>query len=276
MSHDPNDQPSRPPAPKANLLRRAFARLAPQEVPVAVSEERGIRYLHFGSEAIQGAMRIADPIKLELEYTRDMVAAVLLPAAIKRIAVLGLGAGSVTKWLHAHCDGADITTVELSPAVIQVAQGFFALPPEGKRFRVLQADGEVFLNEASSAKNSAPFDLLLVDVYDAAAKGPVLSSPAFYAACASRVGATGVLSVNLFGKHTSYETNLRNIRRAFDGRCFALPASERGNVIAIAWGEDVSLTRQQLRERAREWHARTGVAFVRYGGMMAQADCVLP
>jgi spermidine synthase len=37
---------------------------------IEISEERGVRYLHFGSPWVQGAMRIARPWALELEYTR--------------------------------------------------------------------------------------------------------------------------------------------------------------------------------------------------------------
>ncbi len=45
---------------------------------IEVSEEAGVRYLHFGSPWVQGAMRIARPWSLELEYTRDMMMALLL------------------------------------------------------------------------------------------------------------------------------------------------------------------------------------------------------
>ena len=34
---------------------------------IEVSEEKGVRYLHFGSDFVQGAMRIARPWALELE-----------------------------------------------------------------------------------------------------------------------------------------------------------------------------------------------------------------
>ena len=46
---------------------------------IEISEERGVRYLHFGSAWIQGAMRIARPWALELEYTRQM----MMPLALR-------------------------------------------------------------------------------------------------------------------------------------------------------------------------------------------------
>ena len=54
---------------------------------IEISEAAGVRQLHFGSEWIQGAMRIARPWALELEYTREMMSALLLqtrPAWPKR------------------------------------------------------------------------------------------------------------------------------------------------------------------------------------------------
>ncbi len=46
--------------------------------PIDISEQAGVRFLHFGSTWIQGAMRIARPWNLELEYTKEMMASLLL------------------------------------------------------------------------------------------------------------------------------------------------------------------------------------------------------
>lgn len=54
--------------------------------PIEISEEAGVRYLHFGTPWIQGAMRIARPWQLELDYTKEMMASLLLrdvPCAVK-------------------------------------------------------------------------------------------------------------------------------------------------------------------------------------------------
>lgn len=40
----------------------------------SLSEADGIRYLHFGTEWVQGAMLIRDPARLVLEYTAQMMA----------------------------------------------------------------------------------------------------------------------------------------------------------------------------------------------------------
>ena len=45
---------------------------------VTISESDGVRYLHLGTPWIQGAMRIDDPLAIELEYVRRMMVWMLL------------------------------------------------------------------------------------------------------------------------------------------------------------------------------------------------------
>ena len=45
---------------------------------IEISERAGVRYLHFSSDWVQGAMRVQRPNALELPYTREMMAGLLL------------------------------------------------------------------------------------------------------------------------------------------------------------------------------------------------------
>ena len=58
---------------------------------IAVSDERGVRSLHVGGEAIQSAMRLADPFALALDYTRCMMAFLLFHPEPRRALMIGLG-----------------------------------------------------------------------------------------------------------------------------------------------------------------------------------------
>ena len=72
---------------------------------IEISEEAGVRFLHFGSEWIQGAMRVRKPDALELEYTREMLACLLWrdwSLWPREVLLIGLGAGSLVKFLHRH------------------------------------------------------------------------------------------------------------------------------------------------------------------------------
>jgi spermidine synthase len=242
--------------PFANFFR---PRRAPE---ISVSEEDGIRYLHFGSVWIQGAMRMSDPFHLELDYTRELFAGLLFQPAPRSFTLLGLGAGSASKFAWKAFPKAKVSSVELNPAVIAVARTQFALPPDSRRIQTLCADAQVHI-----AAHPRSADYLIVDVYDAAAKGPVLSSPEFYAACREALDPEtgGVMAVNLFGRHSSYETNLRNISRAFGERLLVLPPSERGNVIAFGFvGAPLILPLAELRARAAALKAATGLEAPRW------------
>ncbi len=237
---------------------------------ISLSEERGIRTLHFGSVWIQGAMRIADPFHLELEYTRDLFAGLLFNPAPRHITLIGLGAGSATKFAWKQFPKARINNVEINPAVIACARTHFALPADSRRMQTVCEDGEAYL-----AAKPGSTDYLIVDAYDAAARGPVLSSPEFYAHCRAALAleGTSVLAVNLFGKHASFRLNIRNIGRAFDGRMLALPATDRGNVIVFAFaGEPIDVEIADLRKRAAALKTATGLAFPKWLTGMRSAN----
>src|SRR5258706_15525308 len=112
---------------------------------IAVSEQRGVRTLQFGPDWIQGAMRISRPNALELDYTRTMMAALLLFPQPRSVLMIGLGAGSLAKFLYYHFAGVRITVVEIDPAVVDVARNYFFLPDDPARLSIALGDGVEFV-----------------------------------------------------------------------------------------------------------------------------------
>ena len=115
---------------------------------IEVSEEAGVRYLHFGSHWIQGAMRVRRSHALELEYTRDMMFPLLLDVPSpwpQRVLIIGLGAASITKFLHRHWPRAELTVVEIEPRVVAAARQHFRLPLDSARLRVELGDGAAYV-----------------------------------------------------------------------------------------------------------------------------------
>ena len=216
--------------------------------PVTISEMDGCRYLHFGTEWVQGAMRIRKPDWLELEYAQQMMAWMLFIERPQRIVQLGLGTGALTKFCYRQFPDAQVTAVELNPAVISICQSMFKLPANDERLQVLEMDAELFVNEHS---RYGTLDVLQVDVYDATARGPVLESAEFYQACADCLKPDGVLTVNLFGDHPSFLRNSKTLKFVFDQVIF-LPEVHDGNVIAIAFNTKIRLDLAALHERAAQ------------------------
>lgn len=220
----------------------------PKFAPVTLSEENGVRFLHFGTEWIQGAMRIRKPDWIELEYAQQMMMWMLFNERPRHIVQLGLGTGALTKYCYRHFSQALITAIELNPSVIAVCEAMFKLPPNDERLSVVEMDAMDFV---TNSDNHGKIDVLQVDLYDATARGPVLDTPEFYAACAACLSPQGIMTVNLFGDHPSYARNLKAMCAAFP-HVMCLPEVHEGNVIAIAFKEMPKLDFAELYDRASQ------------------------
>jgi len=227
--------------------------------PIEIREARGVRSLHFGSDWVQGAMRIARRWDLELAYTREMMAALLLsatwPERPRRILQIGLGAGSLTRFIHRYLPDARQMVVEQSPAVVGAAYQGFHLPPETERLQIVVAEGAAWMANATEM-----FDLILVDGFDADGRVGELESLAFYQHCRQRLSSGGLLVCNFLSRNPNFLQSCLALDSAFEGQSRLLPQSPGGNVIALgAEHETVSLDERALRERARELKERTGL-----------------
>jgi spermidine synthase len=215
----------------------------PPQHAVDISEEGGVRRLHFGSDWVQGAMRIARPWSLELAYTREMMAGLVLrpPEQWPRNALLvGLGAGSLGKFIYRNLPDCRITVVEINPQVEFIARQYFKLPDDPRRLKVVIGCGADYM-----LSGDQQFDALLVDGYDPEARAGALDTLPFYQACRARLSERGVFCVNLLGRNKGFLASVDRIRSAFDQRVAVFPPCDSGNTIAFAIsGEpvDVSLT----------------------------------
>ena len=230
-------------APRIDMPRK------PRFAPVTFSEERGVRYLHFGTEWVQGAMRINKPDRIELEYAQQMMAWLLFLETPKRIVQLGLGAAALTKFAHRFLPRAHVEAVELNPAVVVAARTMFALPPDDARLTVHETDAWDFAHDQA---NHGTIGALQIDLYDATARGPVHESLAFYRAVRACLTGAGVATINLFGDHPSFVRNMKQLNAAFDGRVIALPEVHEGNRVALAFsGPALEVSYATLKQRAK-------------------------
>jgi spermidine synthase len=220
----------------------------PKFAPVTLSEENGVRFLHFGTEWVQGAMRLRKPDWIELEYAQQMMAWMLFNRQPQNIVQLGLGTGALTKFCYRQFPEARITAVELNPSVMAICRSMFKLPDDDERLAVREMDAMDFVMDSA---NHGTLDVLQVDLYDATARGPVLDTPEFYTACAACLKPHGVMTVNLFGDHPSYARNLKAMNYPFD-EVICLPEVHEGNVVAIAFRSAPEVDITALYDRAAE------------------------
>ena len=221
---------------------------------IDVSEEAGVRYLHFGSDWVQGAMRIARPFALELDYTREMMLPLLLRDADwpRRVLVIGLGAGSVLKFLWRHRPDAKFDVAEIDPRMESVARQYFRLPDDPARIRIRLVDGADLV-----ASTRQRFDLILVDGFDADARAGRLDTLPFYLDARARLTADGLLCVNLLSRRRDFSRSVARLKEAFGGLAFAMPSCDSGNAIALASPVPLASTVDSLRTAAEELRTNT-------------------
>ena len=188
----------------------------------------GILALHFDAVAVQSEMNIDLPDELVLSYTRAMMSFLLFEPSPKRIAMIGLGGGSLAKYCYRHLPQAEIAVVEINPDVIAL-RNEFAIPADDARFKVLLGDGAEFVTETVGL-----LDVLMVDGFDAGGLPAQLRSQRFYDDCFASLADNGIMVVNLWSSNLNYDKYLARIHNSFADRVVVVSADDSLNKIAIA------------------------------------------
>lgn len=191
-------------------------------------ESDGMLSLQFDALSLQSEMNIDDPDQLVFSYTRAMMSFLLIEPSPKRMAMIGLGGGSLAKYCYRYLPRTEITVVEINPDVIAL-RNEFAIPADDARFRVLLGDGAIFVKE-----NSDRFDVLMVDGFDAAGLPHELGSQQFYDDCFSSLADKGILVANLWSNNGSHNASVSRIATSFAGRMVVVSADDSPNKIVLA------------------------------------------
>ena len=231
------------------------------ELPeVSVSDDGEVRHLHLGTPWIQGSMRVAEPFEIELQYVQRMMAWLLFvePASVtKRHAMqLGLGAGAITKFCYKKLRLCT-TAIELNPQVLAVCRHWFKLPPDGPKLRVVLADAA---QEIRNPMWLGTVDGLCVDLYDDNAAAPVLDSAEFYADCRALLSEGGCMTVNLFGRGSSFSESVEKLAAVFgEDALWAFKPTREGNTVVLAQRTPSRFKRGELAARCADIQERWGI-----------------
>lgn len=193
-----------------------------------VREELDAKSLHFSMAAIQSRMQIRRPDALELDYTRTMMAFLLFAPEPARIAMIGLGGGSLAKFCHRHLPRSALTVIEINPHVIALREAF-CIPADGPRFRVIEADGARFVRDTD-----ARFDVLLIDAFDAHGLPAALGTQRFYDDCLDVLAPAGVFVANLHAGNAELGTHLDRMRRCFGRPVLRVDDADGTNCVVFA------------------------------------------
>jgi spermidine synthase len=217
-----------------------------------ISEHEGVRFLHLETPWIQGAMLIAQPNLIVLEYVQRMMAWMLWRPSAEvgtgHAVQLGLGAAAITRFCHRVLRMPRVTAVELNPAVVAACRHGFELPANNAALRVIEGDAGVWVAEAGHRGTA---QVLNIDLYDDEAAAPVLDSEDFYGRCRDVLAPGGVMSVNLFGRASSFAASAARIAAAFGAeQVWSLTPTKEGNTVVVAARGAALPDREELRARA--------------------------
>ena len=227
---------------------------------VNFSDDGNIRHLHLGSEWIQGSMYLEDAIGLVHEYVQRMMAWLLFvdPDTVtdRQVMQLGLGAGSLTKFCAKELR-IKTTAIELNPQVLAMCRTHFKLPADNPTMHVVLADAA---QEILNPKWWGTVDALQVDLYDREAAAPVLDSLPFYNHCRRLLTPEGCMTVNLFGRASSFERSVEKMSAAFGkDAIWAFKPTREGNTVVLAQHTPTRPKREVLMARAAVIEARWGL-----------------
>lgn len=189
--------------------------------------------LRFARGVGQSRMALAQPDELLIDYTRTMLAALLLQPLPQRIGMVGLGGGSQAKFCYRYLPDSQLDVMENNPQVIALRDQF-RIPADDARLRVHLTDAASYLH-----RQIARFDLLLVDGYDKSGIPSKLSTQAFYDDCAAALTPQGVLASNLYAR--DHKRHVARLMRSFDGHVIVLGERKQKNLVAFAWKSPVLL-----------------------------------
>lgn len=196
-----------------------------------IREELASKSLYFSIEDVQSRMQLQRPDALDLRYTRTMMAFLMFQPAPAKIAMIGLGGGSLAKFCFRHLPAARIDVVEVNPHVIAL-RGDFKVPADGPRFRVIEADGAAFIGAASEA--ASRYDVVMLDAFGRHGLPRQLGTQRFYDDCADALAPGGVLVSNFHSAARDLPVCLERLRRSFSGAVVVVDDREHINSIVFA------------------------------------------
>lgn len=211
---------------------------------IEIRDSGELRSLYFADGQLQSRINMARPWELVVPYTRYMAGALLLVPNPRRILLIGLGAGALVQFFVRHVPECQMTCVENSPLVIQLARGFFRLPNE-PRITMECCDGFDYLMTATPG-----YDLLLVDAFDQEGMAASIYRQEFFEQCARLLNQDGVMACNLWSGNRLLFKDLQETLAASFASLWQLPVPERGNV--VVWASRMEQPWLRLPTRSRD------------------------
>lgn len=239
---------------------RFLSRVEERGGGIEITEMDGVRALHIDTSTVQSAMKLSAPHDLHLTYSRGIMSCLVFGLPLRDALVVGLGGGSIPKFIHHYLPDMRTRVVEIDPRIIDVARQHFHLPQDDERLQVIEGDAAEYL-----PAHPGSAELLVLDVFDGRGIPPELYTQGFFDHAAAALGEGGLLAINLWGSDKNFDIYLQRIEHSFGGQVLVMPTGRPGNIVVFGFRrKPVDLRWSTLRDRARQLEARYPIEFLEF------------
>jgi spermidine synthase len=193
----------------------------------------------------------ADERELPVAYTRFMTVSLAYARNVRSVLEIGFGGGRTAWYLHRALPEARITSVELDPAVVDLARKYFGVRDEAN-FNTATQDGRLFLFGSSER-----YDVILIDAY----RGPFvpfhLTTREFYELAKTHLAEGGVVAENIEPSTLLFDSVAKTVAAVFPHLDLYYA---QGNVVTLAYPGEAR-ERAALERLAGERQAALGLRY---------------
>jgi spermidine synthase len=208
----------------------------------------GRRCLHFSkSTGIQSSMILSDPTRLDLRYTKSMIAAFALHPEAKDVLLVGLGGASLPKFIQKEFPQIRLDIVELDADIVKVCQTWFGFKGTPNT-RVIVMDGRIYLKQSEKK-----YDLILLDAYSSDHIPFHMTTTEFVDLVKADLKPGGAVATNLWEGSINrfYLSELATYRKAFP-QLYTFRSGGSGNIIVFATLDDKEVSKDEWTKRAEK------------------------
>ena len=195
-------------------------------VTVQVWERESLRELRFGNNIMQSVFSKDRPNHLILPYTRFMLLGLLFCPKPSSVLHIGLGGGSIARWLHREIPNIHQIIIEVNSNVIEAAYRFFDFPRD-YRLQIINKDASKVV-----PKITDKFDLIFLDAFGDYGPPEVLTRENFLQDLRGCINSTGWLVGNLWTMKGDFVEQCQKWDSTF-ANVLTARANKKGNVILL-------------------------------------------
>ena len=209
-----------------------------------------MRTLKFGRGPLQGAVDPTDPVAMALPYTRYLPIGLAFVNNLRKVLMIGLGAGSFPRLLRAGYPELEIDVVEIDPDVVALSkQHFFVQEDSG--YRIWISDGRSFIRERKKE-----YDIVVLDAFCEGSVPVHLTTLEFLREVKAAIAEGGVVLSNIIRWKTAvFKSMLKTFQTVF-GPMVLFRVRGRSNVVVVASVDGRLQSKEALKEAVEKLQDR--------------------